>query len=291
MSKYVIFTDSAADLSQELAEELGVKVMPLTAIIDGVEYEHYPDCRNLSLNDFYAKIKSGSKTSTSAVNAATFEEGFEEELKNGNDVICLSFSSALSVTYQNAKNAAEELSERYPGRKVTVVDTLCASMGQSLLIYLCVQKQKAGATYEEVVDYAENTKLNIIHEFTIDDLGHLKRGGRISTVTAIAGTILGMKPMLHVSVEGKLVPVGKVRGRKASISALANEIIKKAIDKDETPVFISHGNCEEEANLLADIVKEKLPDKMIKISSVGPVVGSHSGPGTLAIFCVASSRE
>ena len=208
----------------------------------------------------------------------------------GNDVLYLGFSSGLSGTYNAGALAVRELSERYPQRKVYAVDTLCASLGQGLLVYLCCMKRREGATIEEVRDYAEATKLHLCHWFTVDDLMFLKRGGRVSAATAIVGSMLSIKPVMHVDDEGHLIKVDTARGRKASIRALVAEMEKRGIDLPNQHIFISHGDCEDDANYLAKLIREKFPVKDITINYVGPVIGAHSGPGTLALFFLGTKR-
>ncbi|MBQ9116644.1 MAG: DegV family protein [Clostridia bacterium] len=288
MSEFVIVTDSAADLPDHCVKSLGVEVVPLTYFVDDVPFTNYPDHSEMPVADFYAKLRAGANVHTSAVNPADFEDAFKVYLEAGKDVLYIGFSSALSATYQNAKNAAEELSEQFPERKIYTVDSLCASIGGGLLVHMVCKYRDTGADIDACRDYAEKMKDRIIHEFTVDDLGQLKRGGRISAATALVGTMLNIKPLLHVSDDGHLVSVGKVRGRRASIVALAEKAIAAACDEDETPMYICHGDCIEDAELLAKLVNEKLPKKEIIIGYTGPVIGSHSGQGTLAIFVVCA---
>jgi DegV family protein with EDD domain len=288
MSEFVIVTDSAADLPDHCVKSLGVEVVPLTYFVDDVAFTNDPDHSEMPVSDFYAKLRAGASVHTSAVNPADFEDAFKVYLEAGKDVLYIGFSSALSATYQNAKNAAEELSEQFPDRKIYTVDSLCASTGEGLLVHMVCKYRDTGADIEACRDYAEKMKDRMIHEFTVDDLGQLKRGGRISAATALVGTMLNIKPLLHVSDDGRLVSVGKVRGRRASIVALAEKIVAAACDEDETPIYICHGDCIEDAELLAKLVNEKLPRKEIIIGYTGPVIGSHSGQGTLAIFVVCA---
>lgn len=288
MSEYVIVTDSSADLTADQVEELGVIVAPLTYYLNEVPYVNYPDHHEMPISDFYSQVHSGANVKTSAVNPEAFVEFFTPTLEQGKDILYIGFSSALSATYQNGKNAAEELSESHPERKIYTVDSLCASLGQGLLVHLVCKQKEAGATLEEARDYAEKMKDRIVHEFTVDDLGQLKRGGRISGATALVGTMLSIKPLLHVSDDGRLVPVGKIRGRNASIKALAEKAVAQACDASDTPIFICHGDCLEDAELLAKLISEKLPEKKFVIGHTGPVIGAHSGYGTLAVFVVCA---
>ena len=288
MAEFVIITDSAADLPDHIVKELGVPVIPLTYFVDDVAYTNYPDHSEMPVSDFYAKLRAGANVHTAAVNPSAFEDAFKAIAEQGKDILYIGFTSALSCTYQNAKNAAEEVCEQFPERKIYTVDSLCASTGGGLLTYLVCKYKEQGADLEACRDYAEKMKDRIVHEFTVDDLGQLKRGGRISAATALVGSMLNIKPLLHVSDDGRLVSVGKVRGRRASIISLAEKTIAAACDSNETPIFICHGDCIEDAELLAKLVNEKLPEKEIIIGYTGPVIGSHSGQGTLAIFVVCA---
>ena len=211
-------------------------------------------------------------------------------LEGGEDVLVLAFSSGLSTTYQSAVIAAEELKERYPDRKILVVDSLCASLGQGLLAFHAAKKRDAGMPMEALARWLEENRLHLCHWFTVNDLMYLKRGGRISAATAVMGTMLSIKPILHVDNEGHLVSVGKVRGRKASIQALAEKVGELARGYDNPVMFISHGDCPEDAQYLADLLKQRYGVKEVYINYVGAVIGSHSGPGTLALFFLGDHR-
>ena len=288
MRDYVILTDSCCDLTAQMADELGIVAIPLSLVMDDKEFRNHLDGRDISPKDFYARIRSGSMPTTSAINVGTFEEIMRPILEGGKDILYLAFSSALSTTHQSACIAAEGLRAEFPDAKIHVVDTLAASMGQGLLMYLCAQQQKSGKTVDEVRDYAENTKLNICHWFTVDDLNHLKRGGRVSAATALLGTMLAIKPVLHVDDGGHLISVSKARGRKASLMALADEMGKTVTDAET--IFISHGDCEEDVNLLADELRSRFGVKNVVINYVGPVIGAHTGAGVVALFFVGSKR-
>ena len=288
MRDYVILTDSCCDLTAQMADELGIVAIPLSLVMDDKEFRNHLDGRDISPKDFYARIRSGSMPTTSAINVGTFEEIMRPILEGGKDILYLAFSSALSTTHQSACIAAEGLRAEFPDAKIHVVDTLAASMGQGLLVYLCAQQQKSGKTVDEVRDYAENTKLNICHWFTVDDLTHLKRGGRVSAATALLGTMLAIKPVLHVDDGGHLISVSKARGRKASLMALADEMGKTVTDAET--IFISHGDCEEDVNLLADELRSRFGVKNVVINYVGPVIGAHTGAGVVALFFVGSKR-
>ena len=290
MSEYVLITDSSADLSQEMVQELGVTVLPLSFTIQGKIYRNYPDNREMDLPLFYDMLRAGELATTSAVNVAEYTQAVEPILQEGKDVLILAFSSGLSSTYQASVLAAGELREKYPDRKIYTVDTLCASLGQGLLVYLAVQEQRKGRSIEEVRDWAESTKLHLCHQFTVDDLHFLKRGGRISATTAVVGSMLQIKPVLHVDNEGHLINIGKARGRQASLKALVDKMEKTVTEEGRKTVFISHGDCRKDAVTVADMVRERFGTQDIRINYVGPVIGAHSGPGTLALFYLGTER-
>lgn len=290
MSEYVLITDSSADLSQEMVQELGVTVLPLSFTIQGKTYRNYPDNREMDLSLFYDMLRAGELATTSAVNVAEYTQAVEPILQEGKDVLILAFSSGLSSTYQASVLAAGELREKYPDRKIYTVDTLCASLGQGLLVYLAAQEQRKGKSIEEVRDWAEETKLHLCHQFTVDDLHFLKRGGRISATTAVVGSMLQIKPVLHVDNEGHLINIGKARGRQASLKALVDKMEKTVTEEGRKTVFISHGDCRKDAVTVADMVRERFGIQDIRINFVGPVIGAHSGPGTLALFYLGTER-
>ena len=290
MRDYVILTDSCCDLTADMAEELSLEVLPLSLEMGGATYYNYLDGRDIGFRDFYARVRNGETATTSAISVGTFEEKMRGILQSGKDILCIAFSSALSTTYQSAVIAAGELQSEFPDAKVRVVDSLCASLGQGLLLYLCAQQKREGRSIGEVRAYAEATKGNICHWFTVDDLNHLKRGGRISAATALFGTMLSIKPVMHVDDGGHLTPVSKARGRKASLLALVDQMEKNAVDSAHGPVFISHGDCEGDALLVADEVVRRFGNNDIHLNYVGPVIGNHSGPGTVALFFVGHKR-
>ena len=290
MSEYVIVTDSSADLTAGMVEELGVEVLPLSFMVKGQTYRNYPDNREMDPGAFYAMLRAGEMATTAAVNVADYTSVLEPLLEQGKDVLVLAFSSGLSATYQSSVIAVEELRARFPERKIFTVDTLCASLGQGLLVYLAAKKQQAGASIEEVRDWAEGNKLHLCHWFTVDDLHFLKRGGRISAATAVVGSMLHIKPVLHVDDEGHLINMGKARGRGASLTALVDHMEETAIDPASQVVFISHGDCLADAEKVAGDVKKRFGVKEVVINHVGPVIGAHSGPGTLALFFLGSRR-
>ena len=290
MSEFVLLTDSSADLSQEMVQELGVTVLPLSFTIQGKTYRDHPDGREMNLSLFYDMLRAGELATTSALNVAEYTQEMEPILQAGKDTPPPALPSGLSRTYQASVLAAEELREKYPDRKIYTVDTLCASLGQGLLVYLAVQEQRKGRSIEEVRDWAESTKLNLCHQFTVDDLHFLKRGGRISATTAMVGSMLQIKPVLHVDNEGHLINIGKARGRQASLKALVDKMEKTVTEEGKKTVFISHGDCRKDAVTVADMVRERFGTQDVRINYVGPVIGAHSGPGTLALFYLGTER-
>jgi len=290
MSPFVILTDSCADLSAEMVAQLDVQVLPLSYNMDGKIVYNYPDNREMDPHEFYELLRGGKTATTSAVNVAQFAEAMEPNLLEGKDVLVLAFSSGLSTTYNSAVIAADDLREKYPERKIFVVDTLCASMGQGLLVYLAAGERAKGKSIEEVRDWVEANKMSVAHQFTVNDLFHLKRGGRVSATTAVVGTMLAIKPVLHVDDEGHLINIGKARGRGASLKALVDTMEKAAVDPASQTVFISHGDCAEDAQAVADMVRERMGVKEIIMNFIGPVIGAHAGPGTVALFYIAKER-
>ena len=290
MGEYVILTDSSADLTAELAAELGVEVIPLSFTMEEKPYSHHPATRDTDRGDFYPRLRGGAMPPTAAVNVADYTEAMEPILKEGKDVLVLAFSSGLSATCHSAQIAAGELMEQYPDRKVYVVDTLCASLGQGLLVWYAANLKKQGKTMEEVRDWTEEHKLNLCHWFTVDDLHFLKRGGRISAATAVLGTMLSIKPVMHVDNEGHLIKVGTARGRNASLKALVDHMEQTVLDLKGQSIFISHGDCLADAQKVADDIRARFGVEDIVINYVGPVIGAHSGPGTVALFFMGSER-
>lgn len=284
---YQIVTDSCCDLTAEMYQELGLTMVPLTVTFQGNTYN---DRNDDSLKDMYAQMRQGESATTSAVNPMRWEMAFREILKQGHDVLAIAFSSGLSTTYQSACIAADELRDQYPNRKIYVVDSLAASMGQGLLVWYACQKMQEGMTIDALTDWLEANKLHLCHWFTVDDLMFLQRGGRISTTSAILGTMLGVKPVLHVDNEGKLINISKVRGRRAALDALVKKFAEQAQGFDNETIMISHGDCLADAQTVAKALKEKYGVKNVIINYVGAVIGSHSGPGTLALFYMGSER-
>ena len=290
MNQFAIITDSGADLPQYLAEELNVSVLPLHFTIQGKEYADLPDRRDMEPSALYDLLRQGEMGKTSALNANDYTEIMTPVLEAGQDVLVLAFSSGLSTTYQSSVIAVEELREKYPDRKIYTVDTLAASLGEGLLVWYAAKMREEGKSIEEVRDWVEDHKLNLAHWFTVDDLNHLKRGGRVSAATALVGTMLSIKPVLHVDNEGHLINMSKARGRAASLKALVDKMEATAIDPANQTIFISHGDSEADAKKVADMVKERFGVEVKVIDYVGPVIGCHSGPGTIALFFLGSER-
>lgn len=288
MQNFVIYTDSACDIAPSILKEWGCDFCSLTFHFNDSDkiYSNF----DLSTKEFYQKMRNGGIAKTSAINADGFIQAFEPLLQEGKDILYLGFSSGLSGTFNSARIAAVELSEKYPERKLIVVDTLSASAGFGLLVYLTVQKKNEGASITETAAYAKDLRKHLCHWFTVDDLVYLKRGGRISAATALVGGMLGIKPVLHMDDAGHLISMSKVRGRKASIKALAEKYDELALTPKEGTVFISHGDCIEDANALASILQETHGIDVKIITDVGPVIGAHSGPGTLALFFLGKER-
>lgn len=289
MAEYRIITDSTTDLSPELIGELGLEIIPLNYALDGRTYRNIPGAGEMSDHEFYEKLRSGKMSTTSQINSEEFVSVFTPFLEQGEDVLYLAFSSGLSGTCQSALLAKADLKEKYPNNRVEVFDTLCASMGEGLLAYHAARLKQEGKSLDEVLGWLKENVLHLCHWFTVDDLNHLKRGGRVSAATALLGTALGIKPVLHVDDEGHLINVGKARGRKNSLDALVDHMEETAFPGEQT-VFISHGDCLEDAQYVADQVKARLGIKEIYINFIGPVIGAHSGPGTVALFFLGSKR-
>jgi len=287
MEKFQIVTDSACDFSAGEYDALGIRAVPLKVEFRGI----FSDDRNDdSLKDFYEGLRKGDAATTAAVNPEQWRAAMEPALAQGRDVLVLAFSSGLSTTCQSAQIAARELLEAYPRRQIRVVDTLCASMGQGLLVWYACRRRDAGMSLEETYNWCMENRLHLCHWFTVDDLFFLKRGGRISGATALVGTMLNIKPVLHVDNEGHLISVSKARGRKAAIEALVKQAETLGAGFDNETIAISHGDCREDAEYLARLMKQRLGVKNVIINYVGAVIGSHSGPGTLALFFLGAHR-
>lgn len=284
---FVFYTDSTCDLPKEIYEQNDIKVFHFTYEIEGVEYD---DMSGLSYADFYAKMRSGLSTKTSQITPEKFEKEFLKTINEGKGVLYLSFSSGLSGSYNSARIAAENILEKNPVAKIRIVDSLCASLGEGLLVYDAIQFRKGGKTLDEVADWLEENKLHLCHMFTVDDLMFLHRGGRVSKTSAIAGSILGIKPGLYVDNEGHLIPLAKIRGRKQSLNWLIDNMEKRIGNWKNDTFAICHGDCIDDANYVADIVKKKFGIPNVIIHHTGSVIGAHSGPGTMALFFLGDYR-
>ena len=284
---YKIITDTCCDYPAEMYKELDLEVVSLSVLYKGVNYNEYSEAW---LKELFDGLRQGESASTSAVNPEGWATVIEPVLKEGKDALVLAFSSGLSTTYQSAVIAANELQEKYPDRKINVVDTLCASLGQGLLVWYACQKRDEGMSLEDLTAWCEDNKLNLCHWVIADDLMHLKRGGRVSAATAMAGTLLQIKPVIHVNDEGKLISVGKARGRKAAIQTLCNKVGELGIEGANDTIFICHGDCLEDAQTLEAMLKEKYGTKKVFIYYIGAVIGSHAGPGTMAVFFLGEHR-
>lgn len=288
MSEYVIITDSSCDLPQWKVDEIGVDVVPLTVDLDGKIYTNYLDWREIEPKVFYDELRAKKPSKTSAANIGDFREAIEPYLKEGKDVLYIGFSSGLSGTYNAGRMAAEELSEEYPERKIMTVDSLCAALGQGMFVVMAAEEKAKGKSIEEVHKFCEDNRLHLAHWFTVDDLFFLHRGGRVSKATAIVGSTLGIKPVLHVDNEGKLIKVEVARGRKASLKKLVEHMraTYTALDK----VYICHGDCEDEAKAVGKMITDEFKVGEMIIHHIGPVIASHSGPGTMAVFFMGKER-
>ncbi len=287
MKEFVITTDSTVDLPKDFLEEKGVTVLALSYILDGVTYQ---DMDGLSGKEFFDKIRNGSLPTTSQVNPEEARAVFEEIVKEGKDILHIAFSSGLSGTYNSCRIAGEELMEDYPGARVVVIDSLCASMGEGLLLYKALELKEQGKSLEEIAAWVEENKLHICHNVTVDDLFHLHRGGRVSKATAVLGTMVKIKPIIHMDNEGKLMVIGKERGRKKSIVNLVDRMEKQMGDYDNSVCMITHGDCEEDALYLKSLLEERFGIKQVIIHGIGSVIGSHTGPGVLAVFFMGNER-
>ena len=290
MSDFVIITDSSCDLPASVVEELGIHVVPLSFLMEDKSYYNYPDNRDMSPEEFYEKLLAGSMPTTNAVNVGQATEAMELYLDQGKDVLVLGFDSALSTTYNSFAIAADDIKRHYKDRKICVVDTLSASVGQGLLVWQAARMAKEGKSIEETRDWVEANKLHVCHWITVNDLFHLKRGGRVSAATAVMGSMLQIKPVLIVDEEGKLASVAKARGRKAALTTLVDQLEATAIAPQEQTVFVAHSACLEDARSVADQIKERCGVKDIVITNIGPVIGSHTGVGCVVACFLGTKR-
>ena len=287
MSEYVITINSTSDLPKEWVWERKIPVVPLNCTIGGNTYR---DMYDLSADEFYGMLRAGEMAVTSQPSPQAAIDMLEPILKEGKDILHLSFSSGLSGTYNSMCIAAEELQEKYPERKIVVIDTLCASLGEGLIDYKALELQKEGKSLEEVAAWGEENKLHIMHNVTIDDLFHLHRGGRVSKASAIVGTMIQIKPIIHMDDHGELKVIGKERGRKKALTHIVDMAVKQSEGWDNDIVMITHGDCKEDAEFVARQVEKKMGVHNILINCIGTVIGSHTGPGVVAVFCMGNKR-
>jgi DegV family protein with EDD domain len=289
MNEYVILTDSCSDLPLSIIEKGKLEVIPLSVKVKDKQYQNFPDERDITNKDFYTLLREHQVATTSQIIPSQAMEKIEPILKEGKDVLCIMFSSALSGTYNSVLVAKSELEAKYPNNKIIVIDSLSASLGQGLLVNYALELKNEGKSIDEVASWIEANKLHICHLFTVDDLNHLKRGGRLSSTKAFLGTVLQLKPVLHVDDLGRLVPLNSVRGRKAALKALVDRLDENIMGDDQM-IFISHGDCLEDAKFVEELIREKHQVKDVVINYVGPVIGAHSGPGTIALFFFGKTR-
>ncbi|MBR4099483.1 MAG: DegV family protein [Clostridia bacterium] len=287
---YKIITDSCANLTDEQIAEYGVEILSLKYYIGDTGFDSYIKGKKIDYSHVYKILREKGKITTSLANRDDCDKTILPVLQDGYDVLVLAFSSGLSGTYQNIVNSAEDYKEMFPERKIIVVDTLCASMGEGLLVKYAVEMKKQGKTMEEVAEWVEDNKLKLCHTFTLDDLFFLKRGGRLSGTSAVFGSLMNIKPLMHVADDGKLYVTGKARGRKAAINHLIESVGEKGVDVQNQEIFIVHGDCEDEAKIIGEEVKKRYNVKNVVYNCLDPVIVSHSGPGTLAIFFMGDKR-
>ena len=290
MSNFYIITDSGCDLSQDYVDAWGLGYVPLSLNYPEKSHYLYADFRGLGVKEFYQSMRDGAAPTTSATTSEQWVEVATPALEAGQDVLLMAFSSGISATYQSSVIAMQELKERFPERKIYAPDNLCVSLGLGLLVKDVVKLRDNGGSIEDAVAFIENNKQRLAHWFTVETLTYLHRGGRVSTATAIAGNVLGIKPILHVDDEGRLVSMSKKRGRKASLQALADKVVETIENPEEQDIFISHGDCIDDVKTLEAMLRERINFKECYANYVGPVIGAHSGPGTMAVFFYAKER-
>ena len=284
-----IITDSSCDLPREYVDDNNIEVISLVLNLNGQIIKDDLG-KTLSYKDFYQKMRDGATPTTSQVNAHEFEEAFIKHIKNGDSIIYISISASLSGTFNSANIAKNNLLEEYPEAKIELVDSLSASIGQGLLVLKACEMRDNGASIEEIVEWIEENKRKVIHTILIDDLNHLKRGGRISGATATIGGLLNIKPSAYLDDEGKLAQGEKIKGKKKALRFLANEVKERAIDSENEVLYICHGDCQEEAESLRDIIEQEVKFKNVIINYVGNVIGAHTGPGALAVIFLGKNR-
>lgn len=281
MSEFIISADSTVDLPKEFLDEKKVPIVFLSYIIDGATYK---DGEGLTSKEFYDKIRAGAMPTTSQVNPEQARDLFEPIVKEGKDILHIAFTSGLSGTYNSCRVAAEELREEYPDRKIVVIDSLCAASGGGMLLYKALALKEQGKSLEEIATWVEENKLHVCHDVTVDDLYHLHRGGRVSKASAVLGTMIKIKPIIHVNDEGKLIVIGKERGRKKALMTLIDRMEKQSQGFENDIAMITHGDAPEDAEYVKGLIEERFGIKNIMINPLGTVIGSHTGPGVIAIF-------
>lgn len=292
MRDYIIMTDSCCDLNQQEVEELDLTVLPLSFTIEGRTLLNTPDCADMAPEEFFQKIAAGADCTTAAVNVGQFTDAMKAALSEEKDILCICFSSALSTTYQSACIAANDLRAEHPEAKIIVIDSLSASRGQGMLLYRAVrERREKGLAIEALADYVRSIIQSQCHWFIVDDLNHLKRGGRVSAAAALAGTVLGIKPVMHTDSEGRLTPVSKARGTKAALRALVDKVAEIGVEPDKNqPMFICHANCPDSVAYVKELLKERFGVTDVRADFIGPVIGAHTGCGTLGLFFVGTQR-
>ena len=292
MRDYIIMTDSCCDLNQQEVEELDLTVLPLSFTIEGRTLLNTPDCADMAPEEFFQKIAAGADCTTAAVNVGQFTDAMKAALSEEKDILCICFSSALSTTYQSACIAANDLRAEHPEAKIIVIDSLSASRGQGMLLYRAVrERREKGLAIEALADYVRSIIQSQCHWFIVDDLNHLKRGGRVSAAAALAGTVLGIKPVMHADSEGRLTPVSKARGTKAALRALVDKVAEIGVEPDKNqPMFICHANCPDSVAYVKELLKERFGVTDVRADFIGPVIGAHTGCGTLGLFFVGTER-
>ena len=287
MNEFVIVSDRTVDLPKEYLQSKQVPIISLSYIMDGVTYE---EMDGLSHKEFFEKLRAGSLPTTSQINPEQAREALEPFAKEGKDILYIGFSSGLSGSYNSVRMAAEDLKEEYPDINIITIDSLCACMGEGLLLYKALELKEHGMSMEEIAKWVEANKLHICHNVTVDDLNHLHRGGRISKTTAVVGSMIKIKPIIHMSDEGKLVVIGKERGRKKSLVSIVDRMEKQMQGYDNDIVMITHGDCIEDAEFVKKQVEERFGIHNVMINGIGSVIGSHTGAGVVAVFFMGDKR-
>lgn len=287
MNEFVIVSDSTVDLPKEYLKEKQVPIISLSYVMDGVTYE---EMDGLSHKEFFEKLRAGSLPTTSQINPEQAREALEPFAKEGKDILYIGFSSGLSGSYNSVRMAAEDLSEEYPEIEIITIDSLCACMGEGLLLHKALQLKEQGMPMKAIADWVEQNKLHICHNVTVDDLNHLHRGGRISKTTAVVGSMIKIKPIIHMSDEGKLVVIGKERGRKKSLISIVDRMEKQMQGYENDIVMITHGDCIEDAEFVKKQVEERFGIHNVMINGIGSVIGSHTGAGVVAVFFMGDKR-